>query len=227
MMQSKSTRVFLIDDKNFRFNFSVFKRMFLIKAKELNLKLGEYEQFLADELGVSKEAIHNWRNNLNGPSGVDFIEKLALIWKCDVKYLLTEIREIEKEDENMMKNINEFAVSREALKNVYRAMLDFLDFFEKTNGFYTGRCGESRDVLLLQAQNNLNFVINVLKREMLDIPTDLYEKIENFVYNRFHYVMEGEYLEGEESWDDWVGQVIFVSEDIFKEIQELFAEYRL
>ena len=224
-MKSKNTRVFLLEGKSYQFNFVVFMRLFIVKASEFNMKYGEHEQFLADELLVSREAIHNWRNNLNGPSGIDIIQNLATIWKVDYHCLLIEIKEIETEGVTMKVN-DEISYVREAIKKVYGAMDDFLEFFEKTNGLQNGTTEETRNSLLLAANVKKDYVITVLRKEMLDIPEQLYDRLYGFINDRLNYILEGEPFEDEDP-SLWTGDVIFVVEETYKLIQELLADYRL
>lgn len=52
---------YLQDGIIYQFNFEYFKRLFLENSKDCG-GVRNYEQALADEIGVSKDTIHAWRN---------------------------------------------------------------------------------------------------------------------------------------------------------------------
>lgn len=224
-MKGKSTRVFLLEGKSYQFNSAVFMRLFIAKASEFDMKYGAHEQFLADELLVSKEAIHNWRNNLNGPSGIDVIQNLATIWKIDFYCLLKEIKEVEMEGVSMTAK-NEITYVRESIKKVYGAVVDFLEFFEKTNGLQDGIDEDARNGLRMTANAKKDYVITILRKEMLDIPKDLYGRLYGFINDRLNYILQGEPADDEDP-SLWTGEVIFVVEETYDLIQELLVDYRV
>ena len=224
-MKNRNTRIFLLEGKNYKFNVSVFMRLFVVKAAEFNMKLGEHEQFLADQLLVSKEAIHNWRNNLNGPSGIEIIQKIAEVWKVDFYSLIKEIKEIGRDDVSMNGN-NETMLVREAIKKVYVAMVDFIEFFEKTNGLQIGDNNESNNELFSIACAKRDYAVTVLRKEMLDIPKDLHDKLYGFINDRFNYVLQGEPLEDEDA-RIWEQEVICVVEETYELLQEILVNFRV
>ena len=74
---------------------------------------------------------------MNGPSGIEIIRKLAEVWRIDFYSLIKEMKETEMDGGSMVENKDVIYI-REAIKKVYVAMVDFLEFFEKTNGLQRG-----------------------------------------------------------------------------------------
>ena len=74
---SKDTRKLHIDENDYSFNFSVFNRFFNSYKSRLGKNVTDTEQLIADALGLSREAVHSWRFEKNGPADVDIIKNLA------------------------------------------------------------------------------------------------------------------------------------------------------
>lgn len=92
------------------------------------MKKGKVEKLLADKLFVSSSAIHNWRFGSNGPASIDLIKNAAKYLKADYMTLLRKNKEIKE-----MEKLSTLQI--ESLKRIYDAIIDFLDDFDKTDGF--------------------------------------------------------------------------------------------
>lgn len=127
-MTSKKTKIFHIENHEYRFNFTVFNIMFNKHCKTQHIKKYNFEEEIAEKLNVSSNAVHNWRNRSNGPSELKMINALSDIFKTDYKNLLKEIR---KDLPKMEYEQNQL----ESIKRVYDAIITFLEKFLNTDGF--------------------------------------------------------------------------------------------
>ncbi|ADU28745.1 helix-turn-helix domain-containing protein [Evansella cellulosilytica] len=62
------------------------------KRKSLNLS----QEYVADQLGVSRQAVSKWENNLSKPSTQNLI-KMATLFECDIKELVSSDKFMEKQ----------------------------------------------------------------------------------------------------------------------------------
>ena len=74
-MTEYTLKTFNIDGKKVRFDTSTFEIAFKTYAKSHNVKLGELVQVLSDRIGVTTEAVRNWRKGVNGPVSESYILK--------------------------------------------------------------------------------------------------------------------------------------------------------
>ena len=127
-MVSKSTKVFEIDGIKYQFNFSSFNTVFNSCCNNGKKRKGKLEEDIASELHISKDAVHNWRNQSNGPSDIEMIITLGEILKVDYMLLL-------KKNEESKTTMTYTGFQTQAIKRVYDAIIDFLDEFLQTDGF--------------------------------------------------------------------------------------------
>ena len=80
---SQETRTFHIDGSDYSFNFSAFRRFFKSYRAGTKRNITETEQAIADALSLSREAVHSWRFEKNGPSDIEVIKSLAEFLKID------------------------------------------------------------------------------------------------------------------------------------------------
>ena len=57
------------------------------QIRNLRESQGITQESLANELGVSKQAVSNWEND-NSPPSVELLRKIALYFHCSTDYLL-------------------------------------------------------------------------------------------------------------------------------------------
>lgn len=123
----KNTKTFCIDGINMQFDSIAFNNSFIFNQKKSNCSKLEYEIELGTALNLSNNAIHNWRFGINGPSDIETIKELAKILN------IKDFRALLKKGNKKTMTITER--QKDALKRIYDAIIDYLDRFEKTNGF--------------------------------------------------------------------------------------------
>lgn len=128
-MVSKKTRTWIIDDKKYAFDSNQFIWLFDERKKETGKKVYELEEELAAAVCLTKDAIHNWRYTLNGPSDVSDITKIAEYFGVETNTLLKEIKEVII--------MNGFLTEEQIndIKSFYCELIDYFDEFEWTEGF--------------------------------------------------------------------------------------------
>ena len=182
-MISKNLKIFEIDGRKYQFNNDVFRLVFAQKASTGKHGIGEYEQLLADSLFVSRDAVHNWRQKLNGPSDVDKIKKIAEFLRCDMMLLMTDVTEEntdgEKDGEKDMNNTEKITLNdrqRDAVKRVYLAMLDYIYEF-RGSLFEYDKNGDPYDTGYLLMEKFDEDILSVIQKEFIDIPCELWQNL--------------------------------------------------
>ena len=182
-----NTRCFRINDKEFVFNFQLFRKVFNEYRKNKNIKAGELEWIIANETKLTPEAIHNWRFTKNGPSNLDTVKLIAKAMEIDDWKLFIK----DKSEKQNMSGLSERQVA--AVKRIYDSIIDFLHYFNDTDGI-TGnlwyelqRHGvEEKDVedtLYEIAENRVIKLQHVFDKEYFDLKnTDIYAELEKYVY---------------------------------------------
>ena len=177
------TRKIIFNGTPYYFNFRSFKEIFNNYAFKNKLTKSGLEEKIADKLHLSKDAIHNWRNELNGPSDINAIKELAKELNInDVTILLR------KENNKMNNNLNDLQIL--SIKRIYDSIIDYLEEFYNTNGFndlwFDLKCKseEKPSELCDIALQHVSKLHLVLKKEyMLLKNTDIYKELEEFEYN--------------------------------------------
>lgn len=124
----KDIKIYTIDGKYMQFDSGSFKEFFLATRKKKRMSVLEYETELGESLCVSSSAIHNWRFGMNGPSDVETIKQLADCLE------ITDYMLLLKNGKGKMKvQISER--QKDSLKRVYDAVIEYLDTFQRTDGF--------------------------------------------------------------------------------------------
>lgn len=192
-MISCKTTVFEIDNEKYQFNCLSFNQCINQYAKKNNMKKGKVENLLADKLFVSSSAIHNWRFGSNGPASIDLIKNAAKYLKADYMTLLRKNKEIKE-----MEKLSTLQI--ESLKRIYDAIIDFLDDFDKTDGF-TGtlwyefqRKGSKHpeDDIYDYAQNKIEKVQKVFLKEYFYLhDTEVYGELNNYIENDLYDTFDG------------------------------------
>lgn len=236
----------VIDGKEYIFNSEAFnsdyKKCYKF-AKLSNTYESElqYSEDFAEELHVSSSAVKNWRLGNNGISDLDTVKMIANKFRRNYQEYLIERKE--KAEEKQMKNENKSdriidETEKNAVRNIYHAFVDYMDVFEQTAG------NTYFDMTPYSSQDSFR-LINELKLEirksMLDIPKDLYEKLLNFPEKFFweDETDETNIFENHRFIDtldnpnqanniwfrhDFIQQL---SNELFKEMEELLKNYRL
>lgn len=182
----KETKIFNVDGTNMQFNSEAFNMFFKDYKKREEIKIQELESNLGEDLGVTRDAVHNWRFGQTGPSDIETINKISdYFGLSDYKVLLKERKE------DVVMQITER--QKNSLKKIYDAIIDFLIEFQKTDGFnnywydFAKVCKSEEHVennLYYVAEEAQNKVINVFQKEYIIIhKLEIYPQLEEYVYD--------------------------------------------
>ena len=181
---SQETRTFHIDGSDYSFNFSAFGRFFKSYRAGTKRNITETEQAIADALSLSREAVHSWRFEKNGPSDIEVIKSLAEFLKIgDYRILL-----IKKIGEHSM-TVNDRIL--DSLKRIYDAVILYLDYFDTSFAYLTDfyefkEAGlddnEARNETYNLASESLHDVEIVLQQEYIILhKLDIYSTLNSFI----------------------------------------------
>ena len=201
-------RIFNINNKEMQFNPEAFNQTILQSSRQKHVKIGVVEQSVADKIGVSREALRNWRKGTNGPSDATLIEYAAdFLGLSDWTTLFTETNGGKE-----MCNLSEKQI--ESVKKIYDACVDVLNHF-----------------LYLE---NVRATLNTYKmRKTIDLDHDVDACISEFS-NRMYLVVDKEYfyLRGTDIYDLLAELTIDIANEIVttlqlyieneKQVEELF-----
>ena len=123
-------KIFEIAGRQMQFNSALFDKHFMVYAREHKIGLGALAVEMASQIGVTDEAIRNWRRRINGPSSLDKIYDLEAFLGVKEGGLLMEVQ-----GENDMNELNDRQIT--AVKKIYDCFVEFLDEFQNTDGFNT------------------------------------------------------------------------------------------
>lgn len=179
-----NAKTYTVDNNCFFFDKCVFNSIFL--KRKGDKKVGEYEEILADLIGISASTIHSWRVGESSPSDIEKIIDVASVFDLnDYKTLLKK-----KEGVVTMQITDR---QKDSIKRIYDAVVVFFDTFDKTDGFnsyWHKICGmykcdkEVQNALYDIADAEHEKVRLVLKKEYIELfRLDLYEKLEEYVYD--------------------------------------------
>ena len=179
------------NDEEYYFNSTIFIDLFSIKKDIEKKKYEELEEELANILNVTRNAVHNWRFNQNGPSDIEIVKKIANFFGLsNVESLLI----IKKEVDNKM--LNDLQI--QSIKKVYDSIINFLEIFAKTNGFndlwfeLDMKPEYRKDELYEIAEKEHNKVKKKKKKEYFYLrKTQIYFDLENYIYNNLYEIYEG------------------------------------
>lgn len=182
----KETKAYMIDGCKMQFDSNFFRKLFASNRRKKGISVLDYEMKLGESIGVSSNAIHNWRFGVNAPSDVEFIRDLASCLGLGEYKLLLEERK-----ETMAMQITER--QKNSLKRIYDAVVEYLDAFQNTDGFneYWHELSEHglnsrqiEDKLYSIAETEQHKVQLVLDKEYIEIhKLEVYNKLEEYVYD--------------------------------------------
>lgn len=180
----KNTQTYTIENIDYMFDKNVFKDLFNRMRKGRNV--AEFEEELANEIGVGISTVHSWRVGDNSPSDIEKVKDLATSLKLSSYEVLLKKKE-------GIKTMQISERQKDSIKRIYDAIIDFFDYFEQTNGFndlwfdICDRYNNSRqieDALYRIADKAQQKCILVVKKEYIELfRLDLYEQLEEFVYD--------------------------------------------
>lgn len=182
----KDTKIYNVAGKNVQFDSISFKEIFAANCKMKNMSVLDYEIELGESLGVSNSAIHSWRFGMNGPSGVELIKQLAVCLEITDYMLL-----LKDGKGKMTMQISER--QKDSLKRVYDAIIEYLDAFQRSDGFndYWYKLEKQgtnsdyiEDLLYDIAEKEQHNVELVLAKEYIELyKLPVYGQLEEYVYD--------------------------------------------
>lgn len=191
-----STTVFT-DEKgdNVVFDFDAFNKIFRMVKMEEKLKVSGLEEILAQEVGVTPSAIHNWRMQSNGPSDKEMIKKMASRFNLTSWESLT--KKVSGEKGEHMARITDKQM--ESLKRVYDGIIDFLDEFKRTGGFTQVLLTKYQDMLAKNpmdkvwehVENSHANVFLIIEKEYFYLHSlPVYEELCEYAYNDLYDIYD-------------------------------------
>lgn len=219
-MKSKKLRTFFVNEKEMIFNVRLFQELFNKYAKKNSIGVGAYEDELADVLFVDKSAVHNWRMNVNGPGNIEIIQKIAEFWNINYEILLTEANNM---NETQIINAKKFTeTEKEAMKNVYRAFINYMEEFNDTAGFLLYIDGGKYEIANAYARyENLKYA---LKLEYIDLKRTVYDKLETFFEGELTRTLEHDY-EVDDSIEQLEAETLEEYENMMSMFKNIVDEY--
>lgn len=182
----KETKIFNVDGTNMQFNSEAFNTFFKDYKKREEIKIQELESNLGEDLGVTRDAVHNWRFGQTGPSDIEMIQKISdYFGLSNYKVLLKERKE------DVVMQITER--QKDSLKKIYDSIIDYLTIFDETDGFNDlwyrfveqGVKPEHVENRLYDvAESEQRKVIHVFQKEYIIIhKLEVYPKLEEYIYD--------------------------------------------
>ena len=186
-----STKIYEYNNQKNEFNFKTFNDLFLKEARRNKMNICTFEEELAKQLNVSKDAIHNWRFKINSPANIEIIKDLAAILQV-VDFSILLINE-ECKTKKTLDDLQKLAVKR-----IYDSIIDFLDYFKKTNGFndlwFNLNCNtkEREGKLYDIALEKLDYLYLIYEKEYPFLKnTKIYEELEIFEEKDLFEIFDG------------------------------------
>ncbi len=209
-MKNKRSKTFLIGNR--RYNFSrksfeyYFKRCLNVPKARIDgiNKVGELEEYIANKVICSKDTVHGWRFTNSGPGDLSTIKQIAdILGIKDYMRLMEEMFEENKTEKGeKIKTVkNELTnLQIESLKRIYDAVIEYLDDFEKTDGFTGTLWYEFRDKgfknpepeIYDYAEKKVEAVLLVIKKEYFYLHnTEVYDMICEYAENDLYEIFNG------------------------------------
>lgn len=121
-------KVYKYGNNFYYFNHDIFNNLFDKKRKKEGLIIKDMERMLADFIHVSESTVHGWRHKFYSPNNIDLIEDIAKYFGYNIDVFL-----FREGDDNKMEKLSEIELL--SVKRVYESIIEFLEYFYKTNGF--------------------------------------------------------------------------------------------
>ena len=128
-MKSNKTRVFTYNRRKVVFDKMQFTMAFNNYRNTNQIPVMKLEEDISNELFLTREAIHNWRNGYNGPSDLKTVEMLAAFFRIPSDSLLSDYRE----ERNSMGNYSDEQI--DSVKKLTDGLWTYIFMFNITEGF--------------------------------------------------------------------------------------------
>ncbi len=201
---------------------------------------------LAEKLYISEDAVKSWMYGNNGPSDLEQVKLVANYFGVEYHQLL------DKEEKEMttvsgfngMANEVQNQYTKDKVREIYGVLLDCIStamnyYYTEEADYMSQQSGEE-----YEAANRSNYqdsdeacgkVLDLIKRQMLDIPENLYNQVEQYVMTDIATVIECAIAlikDEDDSEDEFKANVLWAI-DYFKEfrmrymndLRRIFADY--
>ena len=204
------TKEFSYNNINYHFETIRFREVIkkkLIELSDSGNKKSRQDLFedIAGEKGISSSAINHWYNGHNAPVEIEKLQDIAEY--LEINWETFFIKEQVSEGENIMVNTEmiqkvearvqmpsgntevNYSDEREVIRDIYHTMVDFIEEFRETTGFYFDEYnmeylendGFELFDALYNADKKCKTILVKIKKAMLDIPYELCHNLELFV----------------------------------------------
>ena len=186
-----ATRKITYDGETYYFNFTEFKKLFREECQRRKIGVTRFENDLAESLHLTNDAIHNWRFRKNGPSDINIINNIAKEFNLNnTLILLTKYEHGEKTTLNDLQKLS--------VKRIYDSIIDYLNIFEKTNGFndlwFDLTCDnkDKPSKLCDIALGHVDILHLILQKEYVFLKnTEIYDELIDLEYNDIYDSFDG------------------------------------
>ncbi len=209
-MKTQNTKIFIIDNAPHRFNKGAFNNYFkkFFEKQKLNddgiKTIGVFEEYFAKQLICSKSTVHGWEFGNSGPGDLDTIKNIAEILEIsDYMYLMKEVVQKANAEDGETEEMcdNRLTISQtESLKRIFDAVVDYLEDFDKTDGFtgtlwhkyFDAGYSNPEDKIYEYAEKKIEAVLLVIKKEYFYLhDTDAYNEVTEYAYNDLYDIFNG------------------------------------
>ncbi len=191
---------------------------------------------LAEKLFVSEEAVKSWMYGTNGPSDLEQVKQIADYFGIEYHQLLEkEEKEMEAVSSfNGMANEVQMQYTKGKVREVYDALLDCiytaLNYYDTEEVDYkSGMTGEEYEVSFRTTYQDTDKsrakVLNLIKRQLLDIPETLYNQVEQYVMTDIATVIECAFafLPDEDDPESLIENDQMMAEEYLKEFRNRYV----
>lgn len=179
-------------DSFYFFDHDIFNDMFNRKCNKDRLMIKDMEEQLANVINVSKDTVHSWRYKTYSPNDLNLVNDIANYFGYEKDVLLCK-----KGGDAKMKKMSDIELM--SVKRVYESIIEFLEYFYKTDGFNDLWFDfEKIDPSLIEeklweiAEKEHDKVMMSLKKEYPIIrKIQIYTDLSNFIYNDLYDIYDG------------------------------------
>ena len=126
-MGKKQVRTYMVDGEESAFYLPLFKKSFKAKAEQEKVGILSLEESLGKAVGVTAEAVHQWRFGRSAPGDLAMVEGVEHFLGLKSGDLLFATKE-----ESMDRLTDR---QRDSVAGIYREVEDYLLLFEQSDGF--------------------------------------------------------------------------------------------
>lgn len=147
-------------------------------------------QEIANTVSVTIDAVKNWLKGSNGPGDIEIVKEIAEYLEVPYKELLTLVKEEEigsmSENRDLKEMVFDYKETKDVIRMIYQEMAEFMDLATETLCFSYLSAEEYEAYL-----DQYNYLNTLLHKNMLDIPLDIYDRLENIISTEFVVYIKG------------------------------------